>query len=1102
MPSLPAGRLSAKSYLSATHASLVSEPLLILAPDAATLVYATVHVAIEQPPRSGRTAGIPGGIMSQQHRRCQRFLSGAVLATSALSVTLTLPAIAQEAAPGERAGATLEEITVTGTRIRRDDFTTPTPTTVVDNQFMENLGIVNVADMVTQIPSNVSNFQPQNTGGSAFFIGSTLANLRGLNPFFGTRTLTLVDSKRHVPTNNGNSVDLNAIPSVLIDRLEVVTGGASATYGSDAVSGVVNILLDKDLEGMKVDLDFGASDGDGENSHVGIAGGTEIFGGRGHIVAGGEYQKQDPILSCAHARDWCAQSIGIWSNGGFPGQPVGTPYAATVPGLPQNNILANRRANQSSYTGVIFNNVPGSTTTMQANTAGTGVVPFNIGQFGSLGLFTNEIGGDGRSIYDGVTMIPETERSNAMVSLTFDFTDNVRGFVDLSYANVLGINIQEAAAGLGSDQVDNCITPDNAYLVGNPALAAAVAARFGNGSFFSCNNPNTFAPVATVVRKDFTQQIGQIVNTDSDTTRWVLGLEGRIGESSWSWDAYYQNGKTDREQIGYDYRSSQRILFAVDAVVGPNGQPMCRILRDNVLPAQIGGGPPNATQQILAQGCAPLNVFGANSMSEAARAYAFGPIVEFNHIDQQIIAGTVTGELWKGLGAGPLVSAFGTEYREEKLRNDVNSNLPDPTRIDIVAQYGDSFGGDVEATEAFVELELPLLANKPGAQLLSVNAAYRDSRYDTTDRVRTGGTSSRDIGSRKISVLWDTTDWLRIRGSRSHDVRAAGFRELYWSLTQPAGPDFFGRVTNPWRPVAFPGDQRLDPRTLHLSGNVALRPEEADTSTIGFVLTPARLENRFRFSADYYQIEIENGIQGGSEARVIANCYNIGQDCQYIQGNIPAVSPNGFPGFLDITDTLALTYNARSYEAKGIDLAADYTIPLGESSIMLRLLSTHSIETIVTTPPTTPGQPATVRDISGQTGGDTGFFSDWAGSPDWVHNLVVTYSRGSFMFTAQGRYLTSGIIDKQTPKSDPTQPGYNPAFVGSVTNNRTSSHFTLNLNGSYNFDLGNSMLEVFGNVDNVLDEDPQFSSGAVGGANAIYFPILGPTYRLGVRWRM
>ena len=1004
--------------------------------------------------------------------------------------------------PAEQPAATLEEITVTGTRIRRDGYTAPTPTTIVDSEYMESLGIVNVADMVTQIPSNISNFQPENTGGSAFFVGSTLANLRGLNPFFGTRTLTLVDSKRHVPTNNGNSVDLNAIPSVLIDRLEVVTGGASATYGSDAVTGVVNILLDKDLEGLKVDLDFGSSDGDGDNEHIGIAGGAQLFGGRGHIVAGAEYQRQDPILSCFHARDWCARGIGFFSNGGFPGQPPGQTFVQTLPGQPQNVLVENRRANQTSYTGVIFNNTPNATTAMQATASGTGVVPFNIGQHGWRGLFTNEVGGDGRSIYDGATMIPETERSNVMVSMSYDLTDNLRGFFDASFANVLGVNIQEAAAGFGSDQVNNCITPDNAYLVGNPELAAAVAARFGNGGFFACTNPFTFAPIATVVRKDFTQEVGQIVNTDSDTTRWVLGLEGDIGESTWSWDAYYQYGKTEREQIGYDYRSSQRILFAVDSVMGPNGQPMCRITRDNLLPAQIGGGPPNETQAILAQGCQPLNVFGSNSMSPEARAYAFGPIVEFNHIDQEIIAGTVSGELWQGLGAGALTSAFGAEYRKEELRNDVNSDLPDPTRIDIVAQYGDAFGGEVEATEAFVEFELPLLANKPGAQLWSINAAYRDARYKTTDLVRAGGTSTQDIESYKFSSIWDPTAWLRIRGSRSHDVRAAGFRELYWSLTQPAGPDIFGQVTNPWRPVAFPGDQRLDPRTLHISGNVALRPEEADTTTLGFVLTPERFDNRFRFSADYYEIEIENGIQGGNEMRVIANCYNIGVDCQHLRGNTPAFSPNGFQGYLDLTDTFALSYNARSYSASGLDLSVDYTIPLAAGSLMLRLISTHAIDTIVTTPPTTPGNPDTVRDISGQTGGDTGFFSDWAGAPDWAHNLVFSYVRGPFMFTAQGRYITEGIIDKQTPKTDPTEPGYNPALTGSTTENRTTSHFTLNLNASYNFDLGNSMMEAFASIENVLDEDPQFSSGAVGAINAIYFPILGPTYRVGLRWRL
>ena len=147
------------------------------------------------------------------------------------------------------------------------------------------------------------------------------------------------------------------------------------------------------------------------------------------------------------------------------------------PGQPQNVLVENRRANQTSYTGVIFNNTPGMRRQQCRNCSGTGVVPFNIGQYGWRGLFTNEVGGDGRSIYDGATMIPETERSNVMVSMSYDFTDNLRGFFDASFANVLGVNIQEAAAGFGSDQVDNCITPDNAYLVGDTALGAAGARK-------------------------------------------------------------------------------------------------------------------------------------------------------------------------------------------------------------------------------------------------------------------------------------------------------------------------------------------------------------------------------------------------------------------------------------------------------------------------------------------------------------------------------------------------------------------------------------------------------------------------------------------------
>ncbi len=1022
--------------------------------------------------------------------RASRGALACIIPSVAAAAAWSGNAAAQEPTEQRRGAAALEEITVTGTRIRRDDFNAPTPTTVVDSRYMESLGLTSISDVVTQVPSNVSNFQPANTGGSAFFVGSTLANLRGLNPFFGTRTLTLVDSRRHVPTNQGGSVDLNAVPSILIDRMEVVTGGASAAYGSEAISGVVNILLDKTLEGVKLDLDYGSSKGDGDNYHVGIAGGTQLLGGRGHIVVGAEHERQDPILSCYHARDWCAKSIGLFSNGGTPFDPPGTPYTPNIPGQPQNIVMPDRRQNQVSYTGVIYN------TGLQATADGTDVQPFQIGQYGMLSPTQSEVGGDGRSIYEGLTLVPETERSTAMVSMTYDFSDRLRGFFDLSYGNVLGVNVQEAAGGFGSDSVNVCIRPDNAFLVGNPNLEAAVLGAIGNGGFFACFDP--FNP-QTTVRKDFTDEIDQIVNTDTESTRLVLGLNGTIGESTWTWDAYYQYGKTDREQIGYDYRTNLRFNMAVDAIIDPRpdsptfGEPVCR--------ATVFGPPSPYTPPSLIEGCVPLNPFGRGSMSAEARAYAFAPIVEFNRIKQEVLAGSITGELWKGWGAGPLAGAAGLEFRKERLMNTVADEDDPARRVDILLQYGDEFGGEVEVSEAFIELEMPLLAEKRGAELLSVNAAYRDARYKNTDLVRSGGTATRDISMWKVSWVWDPTSFLRFRGSQSEDIRAPGFRELYWSLTQPAGTDVFGQVQNPWIPGGFPFNQ--DPRTFNLTGNVNLKPEEADTTTIGFVVTPGGDRGRLRFSADYYKIKLKDGIQGGIEGRIISSCYNTGnpEDCALIQGQNPTTGPGG-QGWLDIEYVTVPYFNGRSYEAKGIDMSFDYAIPLTNGNIQLRLMSTHAIDTIVTSPPVFVGGQDTVRDIAGQTGGDTGFLSDFAGSPDWVHNLVFTYYRGPFMITAQGRYHTDGIIDKQTPKTGPDQPGYDPNVTGSVSVNRTPSHFTLNLTGSYAFDLDNiETMEVFANIDNALDKDPPFASGAVGGAHAVFFPTLGRTYRLGVRLR-
>jgi len=191
----------------------------------------------------------------------------------------------------------LDEVTVTGSRIRRTtDFTTANPTTVVDASYLQNLGIVNVGAAITQLPSNISNNTPTTTGNANFFTGSTIANLRGLNPFFGSRTLTLVNTRRFVPTNQGDGVDLNFIPSLLIDRLDSVTGGASAAYGSGAIAGVQNIFLNTKLEGGRADLDYQQSmHSDGQDKHAGLAYGHGFANERGHFVLGGEWEDMDEV---------------------------------------------------------------------------------------------------------------------------------------------------------------------------------------------------------------------------------------------------------------------------------------------------------------------------------------------------------------------------------------------------------------------------------------------------------------------------------------------------------------------------------------------------------------------------------------------------------------------------------------------------------------------------------------------------------------------------------------------------------------------------------------------------------------------------------------
>jgi iron complex outermembrane recepter protein len=1043
-------------------------------------------------------------------KRCEDGLSP-YLARAAMAASLgfgmcaaTMPVVAAEEAVEEE----LAEVQITGSRIVRQDYVSPNPVTTLDAEQLERLGIVNMGEALTsQIPANVSSFQPRAQGGNPFFVGSTLANLRGLNPYFGTRTLTLVDGHRFVPTNQGQSVDLNVVPAMLVQRMEVVTGGASAAYGSDAVSGVVNVILDKKLEGLKFQADYGTTQrGDGDNYHFGLATGTSLFEGRGHMIVGAEYQKMASIDDCSAARKWCGKSETLLVNGGNGFEAVGSPYVPRDPTKPYRYRVTDARLNQINANGVIFNRTGNAITALSSNAAGNGTTPFAIGQFGTLDPNATALGGDGASINAVTSLYPDLERLTAYTRMSFDFTDNTTGYVEASHASVDALVTQ---SGPGLTTTSRCVNSDYAYLTG--ALGTAVSAAVGNDPRFfgGC------APTQTLVRKDWNEQIDRYVSTNTRTDRIVAGLEGAFGDSSWRWDAYYQFGQTVRDQLLNDNITNVRMDMALDAVMD-GGQAVCRVTRDGVQPP-FPGGPIDPARAALAVGCVPVNLFGNGALTPAQHAYVFGNLTEHNKITQDVLAFNVNGELWQGWGAGPLYGAAGVEYREEKLTNDAG-DVPFYQRTDFAAQYGDSFAGRTQVKEAYATLEMSLLKDLAFAKDLRLNVAGRRTSNKTVDDlVATNPATKTTITTWKLGGVWDATDWLRIRGSRSRDLRAAGFRELYYSQSIPAGPPggFGGGVSNPWLPPT-PFGAAFDSAVTILSGNTSLKPEKASTTTVGFVVSPGGWAQGMHFSADWYSIKLVDGISGGIASKTIDRCYAGDQFyCSQIVGTpggagLTNPGPDGSYGFSDITELRAPYENGRPYRAEGLDLAWDHNIAMSDlfdgapGNLLLRVSATRALKTTIETLVFRfPNLEYEARNVVGQVG-PAGFLADYAPSPKWAGNFTASYLNGPLTLTLQTQWTGSGRINNEAPFTGPDQAGYDPLVAGSVDSNKVGNYLNFNLNGSYSLPVEQLDTELFFTVSNLFDKDPPYAAsggfaGGIGGTNGTFYDTLGRSFRVGAR---
>jgi outer membrane receptor protein involved in Fe transport len=948
------------------------------------------------------------------------------------------------------------DIVVTGSRIKRDGFQNQVPATVISAERIENLGQVNIGEVLTSIPQNTSFQSDTNAGPStgsraSSNIGATYANLRGLNPFYGTRTLTLVDSRRFVPTSDSGAVDVNLIPSTLISRVETVTGGASAAYGSDAIAGVVNIILDRKFDGVKGQLDYGVTDrSDGETFHGALAFGTSFGGGRGHFVVSGEAQKNEEVGDCSDVRGWCAESWNVHANNnvivngvtsGFnrPGTPT---Y-----GQPAYVVAPNSKNAYMDVTGVIRNAAPASTAARNTkwNEAGTVLLPFNAGLYSQSSALGPRAGGDGPSVYSEAILRTPIERFALFGAGSYDLTDKLQGTLEVSYGER-----EASATGIASGPTSTTqFRPDNAFLT--PAVRAIVGAN------------------AFTLGKDLDEEFTNLNNARAKTLRVVAGLNGELGFGNWTWDGYYQYGQNRRHQSLSNVRVDSFFNFGIDAVVNPaNGQPICR--------ARLQGNP-------AAADCVPINLFGKGNLTPEAIAYGWREAIEDFEYDQHVIAGSVQGTLFDGVGAGPFATALGVEYRADK--GDVtHGNVPYYDQF--AGSFGLDYSGELEVLEAFTELSAPLLRDASLAKFLELNAAVRHTKTTSTDGI-TG--VSKEIGatSWKLGAVYEPIDWLRFRATGSRDIRAAGFRELFEKqiATDPATTR--GRVNNPFNANA------ADPTPILSGGNFSLVPEKADTITAGAVVSPAP---NLRFSADWYQIEIADAVTTPAGQQIIDTCFSVGAFCDRVTFN-PAVSGNRDATFVD-----ARQINVGSFTSRGIDIEADYTMRVSEGDLNFRLLGTYLYDLIIEAAPGT-----TPVNFAGQSG-PAAPLGDFNPSPKWILNGTVTYDHGPFTGTLQGRYIGKGALNKTLIGPDDSR--YDPTLINSININQVPSRFYVTLGANYDLisKEGGRRLELFGVVDNLFDIDPPIAPGTTASVvqssyptNPGFFDTLGRRYRVGIRFK-
>ncbi|WP_313165950.1 TonB-dependent receptor plug domain-containing protein [Massilia oculi] len=931
-------------------------------------------------------------------------------------------------------------VRISGSRIAARGFTMPTPTTSLTSADLEKSAKPNLFNTLAELPAL------QGSTGRTTSTNSTSSGIQGLSSLslrgLGTiRTLTLLDGQRVVGANVTGVTDVSQFPQLLVKRVDVVTGGASASYGSDAVGGVVNFVTDKKFTGFKAHVQGGQTKYDDDRGgSVQAAWGKAFLNDRFHVTASAEFTKENGIESPGfggkgpNGRTW-------YQNPAYSVRPL----SQTGDGLPQYRVIEQAQQYQYAKYGLITSGP------LQGTAFGAGGVPYQF-QYGSNGRPTGTgavtncinpfcIGGDlSGSVGSGTNLAMNFKRQVAYTRMSFDINPDHQLYFTANYGKVDSRFSPNPGAAKNANLNIQCSNP---FL---PASIVDACAR-NNITSFQYGTSNAVFPENIDVQPTRTQR------------RFVLGAEGKFAlfGKDWSYDAYVTHGENKTNLDAFNMTLNARYNNAIDAVRAPDGRIVCR----NPVAA--------------ASGCVPLNIIGDNPIDPAAWAYiapANGPRQRTTQ-SQDVGSFNINGELFEGW-AGPISLATGAEYRREKYRvrgdaygNGVTPDSPnnamypsDPLLNTTVGNnwYAGNFHngeGSYNVREAYVELNIPVFKSEAWGEA-NLNLADRETKYSTAG----------SVGSWKLGATWQTPiDGLRLRGVTSKDVRAPNLSELF------AAPVVVNNV------VQYQGNTiSVQERTV---GNTGLRPEIARNNTFGIVLSQPRWAPGFSISADYFDIEVKGVISALTIQQEVDLCVAGNQEiCQAMVLNSPG---NNY--------VTVQNFNLASLKVKGFDLETAYRTGLERLNLpgrfTFRALATRNLHYI-----TESGVVGTIAvDSAGSNMGNT---------PKWKVLAQQTWENDKLSVTLTERWFSDGtyrndFIECQTncPMSTLIHP--------TIYDNKMKGAAYLDIGASYNL---SKQLQAYFKIDNVTDRAPEAApqTNASYGINPALYDVVGRTYRVGLRY--